>query len=311
MKCHRPWFEFTLRFNGKAGFCLFYRGQTVPVDLSKPLDLAQIWNQPALQEARKAIGEGDCDHAGCANCSYLKYQLTTPPYAHREMIPPFLSDRQKENWLKAIASYEAGEVRLDSFPVRYIFEFGTLCNIDCIMCIQREERTRNKDLIGAERLIEMKDYLSLADGFVIQGGEPFALPNVKAFLEFLAGDPCFSNTHLAFVTNGTLLGSFMDRLRPFRRVQLSVSLDAIGADYEAIRRKASWASTERNLLQFKETIAKDKPEWGINVSSVIMKSSLRHLSSYVAWCCANDIETIFYPMIARDFSQDEDIFNHP
>lgn len=86
----------------------------------------------------------------------------------------------------------------------------------------------------------------------ITGGEPLINDRVSEILEHLVETGAASHIHLELSTNCTAVNaSDIERIKKFRRVELLLSLDAIGSDYEYIRFPARWSNVEANVRKLK------------------------------------------------------------
>lgn len=159
----------------------------------------------------------------------------------------------------------------------------------------------------------------MASEIAIIGGEPFLLPNARAFIEMVVSDPNYSDVKLSLLTNGTLLHYYIEKLRSMKRINLCVSLDSIGNAYEQIRRGPRWDETEHNIMAFKETAEKYNLDWTVNIAAVVMKSSIPRLVDFVDWCIKNDFPVYFVPIVSiqpqaiqrRGYPIQEDVFMYP
>ncbi len=312
--CSQPWFELQINYNGSSGCCCYYKGQTRRLDFTKPFDIDALWNGAEMQNIRGTIRSGREEGTGCDGCQWLRYSS----------LPQFIGDISNEalrqsgavspvaqNWKRAQENYQARAIEVDSYPVKYYFNFGMACNIRCIMCSQTHTREADRSVLPVEPLLRMKPYLTLADQIHVIGGEPLIIPTAREFLQQMFDDPAFSQTMLALYTNGTLLHQYLDKFRSLSRINVCVSLDSIGQGYEYIRRGASWEQTEKNILDFKELGIRLGLQWQATVACIIMKSSIATLDTFVEWCVRHDIPCHFAPISFIDIAIDEDVFRFP
>jgi len=86
----------------------------------------------------------------------------------------------------------------------------------------------------------------------ITGGEPLINERVSEILEHLVETGAASHIHLELSTNCTAVNARdIERIKKFRRVELLLSLDAVGSDYEYIRFPARWSTVEANVRKLK------------------------------------------------------------
>jgi sulfatase maturation enzyme AslB (radical SAM superfamily)/SAM-dependent methyltransferase len=306
-KCTQPYFELQIQYDRQVRCCCYYTGAVEQWDLQSSFDLRRFWNGPALRTIRATVASNRAQNTGCAKCQFLKY-VSTPVF----LSPPaLLNPSQRENWERAFAHYENKDLVLDSTPVKYYLNFGLACNLKCIMCSQQDERSADNRVLPVEPLLALKEHLVVANEIALIGGEPLVLPTARRFIDAVLADPDFANVQLTLYSNGSLLHQFLDRLQALRRVNIVISLDSVGAAYDHIRRGAHWEKTSRNVLDFRDLAAKQGLPWGVNLSGVVMKSSIPRLDEYVQWCVSHDLPVHFVPVSNQHFTQDEDVFHYP
>lgn len=305
--CSQPWFEMQISYDGNVGWCCYYMGKQYRWDCASPIDLPSVWNGEEIITARELIDSNRASGSGCDGCQWLRYS-DTPQFLS---VPDGTPEKIRKNWLRAIENYENRQSRIDSFPVKYYFNFGVSCNIRCIMCSQEHIRAGGEAHLPVEPLLALKPYLSMADQLHVIGGEPLMIPGARAFLDGILADPEFAGTMLAIYTNGTLLHQYMDRFSGMNRMNICVSLDSIGATYEHIRRGAKWSHVERNILAFIEQGKRLGLDWQATIACVLMKSSISTLDTFVEWCIAHDAPCHFAPISGKHAAPDEDVFGNP
>ena len=312
INCAQPWFEMQIEYNERVGCCCYYRLEKTPLNLNVPFSVDKYWNDEKMQEIRKVIASNNIAGTGCEGCQYIRYGSASSFLD----IPDSLNQTQKDNWLNALNNYRDKRIIIDSLPVKYYINFGLLCNLKCIMCSQENLRRIDKRLLPAEMLTGLKEHLVVANEIAIIGGEPFSLPNARAFIDTIVSDHNYSNVKLSLFTNGTQLHHYIEKLRSMKRINLCVSLDSIGDAYEKIRRGARWNRTEQNIMSFKETAEKYNLDWTVNIAAVVMKSSIPRLVDFVDWCIKRDFPVHFVPiqpqaLQPQGFSFREEIFKYP
>lgn len=312
INCAQPWFEMQIEYNERVGCCCYYRFEKACLDLNEPFSVDKYWNGEKMQETRKVVASNNILGTGCEGCQYIRYGSVSPFLA----MPDYLNQKQRNNWSNALNNYKKKMIIIDSYPVKYYFNFGLLCNLKCIMCSQENLRRIDKRLLPVEILTGLKEYLMVANEIAVIGGEPFLLPNARALIEMMVSDPDYSDLKLSLFTNGTLLHRYIEKLRSMKRINLCVSLDTIGDAYEKIRRGATWNRTEQNIMAFRETAEKYNLDWRVNIAAVVMKSSIPRLVDFVDWCIERDFPVHFVPiqpqaLQPKGFSFGEEIFKYP
>jgi len=120
----------------------------------------------------------------------------------------------------------------------------------------------------------------------ITGGEPLINERVSEILEHLVETGTASHIHLELSTNCTAVNVCdIERIKKFRRVELLLSLDAIGSDYEYIRFPARWSSVDANVRKL-------KLEHGLvcKVPPVVQAYNILGLVDLCRYCDAMDLE---------------------
>ncbi len=271
--CFDPWKGMIVAFSGNIAVqCChqMYSGQFW--DQKEPLDIMEYWNNDWFQNLRAIFNGNNLVNTQCERCA----QGILGSNSSIE-IPKGLNSFQLDNYRKAIKNFQGKESVVDHYPVDYLFDFGRACDLDCIMCTQKEVRGfSSKERLPSKRLEAQADVLSHASSIMFFGGEPLIIKESLKFLEFMVTDPRLNNVEISMVTNGMHLDKIMDLIRNSPRLNVIISLDSIGEAYEHIRRGANWGKVSRNidaLLMLK----KDHPLWKVNINSVLMKTSMTFL----------------------------------
>jgi sulfatase maturation enzyme AslB (radical SAM superfamily) len=315
--CNAPWFELNLDYSGRISCCCFYGGNTDTWDNESPHDLEYYWNSIKMQQVRSintsAITE---DNTGCSNCSYFQFKTSGSQYMPGfHNIPIGLTPQQENNWKQAVDDYQHRRIKVNSYPIRYYFNFGLHCNLSCIMCLQRADRKIKKKQLNSDILLKWKPYFIRGNEIWIVGGEPFAIPQALHFIKAIVADSELSSVCLYLYTNATRLHEYMELLKSKKKIAIQVSLDSIGETYEHIRKGGSWAQVERNLLTFKEVGLHNNLDWRVITSNIVMKSSLPTLVDLVDWSIQHNIKPFFNDFISVPSIQSvfevENIFAYP
>jgi len=120
----------------------------------------------------------------------------------------------------------------------------------------------------------------------ITGGEPLINERVAEILEYLVDTGAASRIHLELSTNCTSVDArYIERIKKFRRVELLLSLDAVGSTYEYIRYPARWSVVDANVRKLKY-------EHGLvcKVPPVVQVYNILGLVDLYRYCDAMDFE---------------------
>jgi molybdenum cofactor biosynthesis enzyme MoaA len=243
------------------------------------LDIASIWNNAWFLDLRKRFKDNDLTGSGCDGCPFNRMSKDT-------IHPPDgLNQLQKDNFFSALGNWHAERRRLGSLPAMYQLDFGRECNLNCIMCPQSEVRGAFRGAFKQPHLVDMllaqTDRLAMAEKVLVFGGEPLFIPESRAFIRAFAREPRLNPAELHLVTNGILLDDFFQDLQYQKKLLVSFSVDALGSNYERIRRGASWPKLKKNLNAFAEMRAKRPAGWNLRINTVLMRTALPDLVSLV------------------------------
>ena len=160
-------------------------------------------------------------------------------------------------------------------------KFGNQCNLGCVMCspynssvlqdeylkykgqhelFDRNTNIRNTWYTDESRIRSMARALSNRTELQFSGGEPTVNNYLRTFLDELI--KCESQTVLKIRTNANNWPQKLnDMLKNFKKVNISVSIDATGKANNYIRWPSQWHKTERNVAHM---VALDNAEVKLN-----------------------------------------------
>lgn len=314
--CSAAWYELNISAaDDCVSACCYYNG---PKDRwsDEYRTVEEYWNAPNMVAVREINASGGRVTAGCTGCYFLGRSEDTASYFPDFLTPgDDLTDAQRENWLQAIDDYTSRRTIIRSSPLRYYINFGFACNLSCIMCHQVPRRGDNKRQISARLLEKWKPQLLKAIDITVIGGEPLILVEALHFIRAIIEDPDFKNVQLTICTNGTVHHKHMDLLRKKRKLQLAVSLDTIGDEYETIRVGASWKQVERNIETFIEAGRELGYPWEVQTPCMLLKTNVPRLEDFADWAIRHNVLPGFYDFInARGIEQtfeSDNVIAHP
>jgi len=282
--------------------CCYYAGDRDPWS-NEFRSVDHYWNSPNIQKVREINSGSEVSlRGGCEGCYFFAnskaHQGEAATY-FPQFLTPFdgLSPEQKANWLAAVDDYENGRTQVKSTPLRFYINFGFACNLSCTMCHQVPRRKELSRQVNADVLLKWKPYLKAAIDLTVIGGEPFALKEAIKFIQSVIEDPEFEPVQLTICTNGTLLHRHMDLLAKKRKLQIAVSLDTIGTEFEQIRIGADWKQIEQNIFEFQATAKRLGYPWAVQAPCMLMKTNIPKLVDFAEWSIANDVQPGFYDFI--------------
>lgn len=270
--CSLPWEHISVHPHGVCSICCeanFESPQSMAVKDGKILNVndgvENIINSDTYKEIRKQMLNGEIPEA-CTKChkvekngGFSKRQFVTKPNVEYTAQP----DGTIEVDLKNI------ELRL-----------GNYCNLKCRGCnaesstswIPDYHKLKDKvrlpsnydNVLKAEETDyswadSEKFYLDLfkhtnnLELLQISGGEPFLVDKHSALLDKLINDNQAKDVVISYITNANYkierIKPILDRLKKFKHIHISVSIDDIGARNTYMRGLSNWKLTLSNLKE--------------------------------------------------------------
>ncbi len=192
------------------------------------------------------------------------------------------------NEAQALASAQANEGRIQSYPYLVAITALTRCNLNCRMCDQEHTSSEELSLSVVNKLSKIMPYVRLMN---ITGGEPFLYKHIDLFFELCNRFQCASMVQ----TNGLLLTKDRARYLLDRNIAcIKVSCDgATKGTYEYIRRGGSFKKLIENLSFLQKLKAeRQSPFPAVQFNFVAMASNIRELPMLVNMAATLGIEKI-------------------
>ena len=224
--------------------------------------LHDSWNSPTRQEIKQALAN-NIQHPNCQDC-------WNEEAAGRESIR-----------LQANQRF-ANVTALEDRPRAFMFKPGNVCNLSCRHCNPFVSSHWYKDHYQVEvkpkSNISFVDYIhrydSIRDSFSpdnanlwpvlnewnsdivfydLYGAEPLLIEPLLETLRASVKSGAAANQFIHINTNGTIWhNDFAELFSSFKRVELGVSIDAIGDQFEYMRYPAKWQSVLDNVMKYKQ-----------------------------------------------------------
>jgi len=309
-ECPQPWMEIQYIYSGYVRTCCYHIHPGEKIEELSGASPSEVFNSGIFTDLRKIIAENTHQKGYCEECYGLKFRHASFFSSIKEGI----GEKQRKNWEKALESFNNKEIVVDHYPVLSYFDFSLECNLRCFFCSQQHQREEFKGKrLDFEELKKNKDLFTSSAYLTIIGGEPLIIPDAVKFIKWVASEKDFDGTTLRIITNGTQIDRMMDTFEKLPRIQMGVSLEAVGENYDKLRLGASWEHTKNNVLKFKERGEEKGYHWTIGFSMVFLKSTFYTLEELVRFCVENDIEFIVSPVFTVDdyTKEHEDVFNRP
>lgn len=153
-------------------------------------------------------------------------------------------------------------------------EFGELCNINCVMCWQDH---KSKTVLNYKKLIENVN-LEPFDSIDIQGGEPLAIPDAKAFYEYVASQ----NKRPLLMTNGLLISDDWAEKIVLNSSFIYISLNAATAKtHEIVNRGSKWNVVLTHIKRLKEAKERHRANFKIIGHMTIVAENIHEIASFI------------------------------
>lgn len=201
-------------------------------------------------------------------------------------------DRWKEH-------YQAYELAEENF-ITASLAFGNTCNLKCITCNPYSSSQWRKEYQDIYQ-IDIQHFKFYKQNFVtdfiksapqvihidIPGGEPFlsGVKEQKQLLQYYIDQGQAQYITLHYTTNATIFPDqeWWSMWSEFKEIDLQLSLDGTGAQYEYIRYPAVWTEVLDHIKKYIEA-EKKLSNFRISVSHTVSAYNIFYLDRFVSWC---------------------------
>lgn len=305
-RCLQPWQSLVIDAAGNVQPCGFRGNYTNTVN-AEPLgnlhteSLAEIWNGPVAQRVRTCMAAGDLHGAGCGACLAVNQGNVLGLQVAEEIVP---NTDYATNMALKVADIRAARAQVQSKPTVVYYTPSHLCNLRCAHCYQNTTRrlTTAKD----DEVLELLPVLS---EIVAGGGEPLILPMWRRLLANF--DPAINpHLRLSTTTNATVLrDDVMAGLAALPHLTISVSIDGIGATFEAIRKRARWPEVLANTQRLRALVAAKNGRFSVGMS--VMKQNVAEIAAVFDLTASLDTLINLQPVVAYPVDCSLRCFNDP
>lgn len=240
--CLAPWKALSVRADGRVhADCQFSESYGSLQDS----DLRQLWQSPVARDLRTATAEGKF-HLGCGNCKAKEQSLG---HSRRVFFDHILGRSSADAWLNLNSNLDLRHLEIS---------LSNLCNLSCRMCnsvsssnwiSQDNILSRHKELDrpqsgklfsltdeSVNRLFAEPELFKNLSHLSFRGGEPMMDARLVQILERFIELKLARQMTVDISTNGTLMpGNFSALAQEFKKVDLYVSVEAVGELYRYIR----------------------------------------------------------------------------
>jgi len=119
-------------------------------------------------------------------------------------------------------------------------------------------------------------------------GDPLLYPRIEDVLRRIAEHRC----ELKVQTNGTLFTDRVVDLLVRQHGTVMISLDAVGAKLDDVRRGASWANAEPGIARL--LAARDPRQLAVGLYPTLTKRTIGEALRVVEWAAANDVDQVSF-----------------
>ena len=264
------------------------------------------WNSGDMKTLRHDLYNG-VKNAGCSQCWREEEQ------GKDSLRKNYNSLFHKYADYNDIKDSRHRDFKLNTLPVTWDLRLGNLCNLKCVMCSPEysdkiaKEVNENKDHTFVKnysiKSAVVADWTEHAEEFFnnikdtatwvkLQGGEPFAIKNVREFLSSLN-----KNVVLAATTNATILDDkLLTAIKQFDRVELSVSLEAVNKDNDIIR----YGSDFEQISNVVDTL-KVLPNVNLQINHVVQATSIFYILDVIEYCELNNFHLSLQVLTTPNF----------
>ena len=198
--------------------------------------------------------------------------------------------------------------------------FGNTCNLACRICNSSSSSKWAQEAIALQKFIPeipvafhkkfykddefMSKLASLSNEAVLfefPGGEPFltGLKEHIAFLvELIKGTP--QDLKLHYITNTTIMPQpeLWALWKNFKNVDIQLSIDGVGEQFEYNRWPALWADCLQNIKQY-QTEQKKYDNIQLSISHTVSIFTVMYLPKFLDWCDTQELPSPYLGLLTK------------
>lgn len=191
-----------------------------------------------------------------------------------------------------------------------VLDSGNVCNLSCRTCWPDSSSSLIKEFqVKAQKNLKIyhsqgkirhvnlellkKQNFNSIETISVLGGEPFQNLDHLDLLEHIIALGRSGQCKLYYSTNGTvpMNNRFKEIFSKFHTVDLSLSIDAVGSQFEYIRTNGQWAVTEQNINHMIE-LSKEHPNIVLSGHPTISCLNVLYLEPLFDWYSKNNLHWI-------------------
>lgn len=281
--CRFPFFNLMFTATGEYAVCCKYKhplrtaGVTLQVGVHS---LEEAWVSDTLKEVRESFLKGVMPE-GCEKCRMEEANGIRSTRLHS--FDYSITDEQISNPQKP--------TRIEIYP-------GNLCNLKCRICFATNStkwiREAKDDfgynaaeyfLLPEKNMNAIFEWLPHITELTFAGGEPFLYKEFEQLLDRCIETGAAENTGILINTNATIYKpTIIDKLKYFKRVVLTLSIDDIEERFEYQRTGANWQQVKENLALFENNCGVHKGNNVVcHICCTVSNLNIFYLPEIIAW----------------------------
>jgi MoaA/NifB/PqqE/SkfB family radical SAM enzyme len=182
---------------------------------------------------------------------------------------------------------QAKRTRLRAKPIALRLQPSIRCNLECIMCWQRDETDAE---LPPAFYRDVQELLPTLKSLLLQGGEPLLIKQCRRLIRVSLSQPWLE---VSMITNGTLLSdNFLDLIRGVKVRWMLVSLDAACAEtYEIIR-----GGDFDRVCEGIRRVLHHRPDIEVIIGFVVMNENVGEIPAFARLADELNVEFEFSPL---------------
>ena len=286
--CPAPWISISTDVNGSIRPCCRYEQPHRQVKYKMPYmnegNITDLYNGDQMKALREAFLNGE-----------MPYECHWCWKEERAGIKSF-----RERYIERDYQYDLEN------PVPQILDLklSNVCNLKCRMCgawassliakeqgVQDEYFTANKILGTEQEETFFNDWLPNMKELELTGGEPFFSTENKQLLHRIIDSGHAEHIDLLLTTNAMFyIPSLMEKIKQFKLVTISLSVDDVGPRLEYARKNSKWSTIEQNMIKMVNDYRDyDTNRFYVNIYRTINIYNILYLNDLDQWAMEHDI----------------------
>jgi MoaA/NifB/PqqE/SkfB family radical SAM enzyme len=259
--CIIPWAHTRISADGTFTPCCKIDKSFPSTNISSLTNFDDWWNNDSMQNLRQDLSQG-------VKNEYCNVCWSDEAAGKSSLRQDFNKRLSKHTDLRSISKSQT--FLAQNLPVGFDIDLGNICNFKCATCgpansskWQTERKQHASKFNALEFVKQLPDYdfdwpnqnnfqswfQTVAPGMKLlslRGGEPLLIKNVKSVINSVQDK---QNCVINIVTNGSvdIDNDFLDDLKQFNEIWLSVSVDGIDGQGEYVRYGSNWSIIDKNI----------------------------------------------------------------